>query len=248
MLQLNFTKQKEDSQTRFEITGKPIKPDTASKLLIYTFCIKDENGIALLSSSGEIVPEINSDGDFEKIEEFSISGFDSLPSELVDEKKLVVEVNVNSFESKIVPLSEIKFGGPLDVPRLIAPASGHAPVNIIGQTSKYSVEGRGRTKRIDFLGSSAIFQNVSDRIVYVTYYVGTKKNTPVGNLGRIGLEQLLPNDTKCISLELYHETVGNALGFKILREEDLSRVLLYPFACVFFNYKTETLAAECGQP
>jgi hypothetical protein len=241
-----FNKTEDDGATRFEITGFPSEPYVSGNLLVWTACIKDQNGAALLASSGEIIPKILDDGTFERADEYSFFGFESLPSNLLPSKDVIAEVVIHRFEAKNIHVGELTFGDSANIHKQIPVANLGGPVNILGLKSNYSTDGE-RSKKIDFIRSEIIFTNPTNEISYVTYYIGRKEGSLVGHLGRIGLEQLLPYDTKAIWFALYHKEVSEALGFKISKGTDLGRVKLYPFVCVFSNCKTETFSIKLGQ-
>jgi hypothetical protein len=245
-MEFQFSQEVEDGEARFDVTARPGKDSIAGQMLVYSTCIRQQDGQALLTASGEIVPEYQQDGALEVLDELSLFGFGGVPVALVDGATLVADITLHTFSMSTVPLSPVTFAGAEDIPRLttLPEKTLASPVSVIGQQSKYSVES-GKKKRVEFLGSSVIVHNPSEETVYVTYYVGTKAGSLADHLGRIGLEQLLPGDSKTIAMEIYYEQVNDALGLKIMKPGDLSGVTLHPFLCVFTNRKTRTFSVPC---
>jgi hypothetical protein len=241
-----FVQSVSDGEVAFDIAGRPEKSEFVDKLLIFSTCIFNEDGSALLTHSGQIIPELQKDGSYESIDELSFFAFDRLPSEIIEQKTLTAEVTIHCFDTDTIQLSPVNFSATADVPKYIQPIQNNdnAKVKVVGQYSTISTEG-GKNKKIEFLGSGTILQNRSEETVYVTYYVGTKANTAMGHLGRIGLLELLPHDSGTLALESYHEAISDALGIKTLKAKDLDLVTLYPFLCAFSNRRTQVFKVMC---
>lgn len=228
----------EDEQTRYDVKLYLEPSDAADRLLIYTQCLKRADGAAIMVDGGEIVPEIPIDGSHPSLGGELELGFFNSFEDVSARDKVTAQFVAHWLKPTVVWLEKVKFSVPADKTLLARGRSESRGVEVIGQYSKFSVES-AKSKKIEFLETGVSVRNISESLIYLTYYVATKEKTFSGHLGRIGLELLHPGDVKTISMSLHHDQFCESLGVKNCKVSDLPQITLYPFLVAYSDMQTE---------
>lgn len=235
-MEFEFKYSEYDDEYRFDISGKPDKSDNfikfTSDLVKYTTGIYDEKGNLLVVEEGEILPDIPRR--IEPDDAFSFFGCSGIAQNLlVNPKKTKAKINIHTYDCETLYLEPLTFTESQDTMAVhTSKAESKNKLVVLTQFTKFSTEGK-KVKTVDFAEAGCSFENNSNEDLYVTYYIGTKKNDASCNAGRINLLRLTPGDTGKIDYALYHDQICEAFKLKKCTPKDLSDLILYPFLCIF---------------